>query len=290
MSPETATRGRRPDGGDEPPSLELYGRALRDYHAGDRDAVMLLHSSLGEHDEIPASLFFREPDDFFPFEEAALALARGRILDAGAGTGVHALRLERRGLDVTAVEIVAAAAEIMRDRGVRRVVEGDMFELDLGRFDTVLMLMNGIGPVGTLVGLERFLERAGRLLRPGGQILVDSGEALVRDEVVGAARPADTTAARPADAAAAAASSQVPEAGRGPEAGGGLAWPGGGSGYPGEAWIRLEYRGEIGAPFRELYVDAETFARRARGAGWRFEPAYEEGGGSYLARLTRSGT
>lgn len=249
----------------EPGSLELYGRALREWYDGDRNATLTLHSDLGEHDEIPVELFFRGPEAFFPFEEAALALARGRVLDLGAGTGVHALPLQRSGFEVTAVERVPEAIEILRDRGVERVIEGDMFALDPGRFDTVLMLMNGIGPVGTLDGLDRFLATAGRLLAPGGQVLVDSGEAVP-------SKPGDD--ASPDDA-----STDDPSTGRwqGPEEGA----------YRGEAWIRLEYRNVVGAPFRELYVDGDTLATRARGAGWRFEPAFEDGTGAYLARLTR---
>lgn len=252
----------------EPGSLELHGRALLDYFEGDLEATLVLHSSLGEHDEIPLGLFFREPADFFPFEAAALPLARGRILDAGAGTGVHALPLQRAGFDVTAIEIVPEAVRIMRARGVRRAVEGDMLEADLGPFDTVLMLMNGVGPVGTLDGLDRFLGRADRLLAAGGQILVDSGEPLLPESPGGGAPDA--------------AGDTAPGAVARPE------WPsGGGTGYPGEAWIRLEYGGLVGAPFRELYVDADTFARRAGAAGWRFDLAYQDGTGGYLARLTR---
>lgn len=253
----------KPEAG-TPHSLELYGRALEDYFAGEHGATLGLHSSLGEHDEIPVAVFFREGDELFPFEEAALALARGRVLDAGAGTGVHSLPLQGRGLDVTAVELVPEAVAIMRARGVRRAVQGDMFQLEAGRFDTVLMLMNGIGPVGTLEGLDRFLRRADRLLRPGGQILADSGEALPVAEAGSADEGADESA-----------SPEVPLP------------PVDESAYAGEAWIRLEYGGEIGTAFRELYVDQETFARRARAADWRFQPAFEEGMGSYLARLTR---
>jgi SAM-dependent methyltransferase len=228
-----------------------HARALADFHAGARDTVIRLRSSLGEDDEIPVSIFFRGPEEFFPFETYALDLCRGRVADLGAGTGVHALVLQDRGFDVTAVERLDEGARIMRERGVARIVHGDMFAPGLGTFDTVIMLMNGIGPVGTLAGLDRFLGEAGRLLEPGGQLLVDSGEA----------RPA---------AEADPESWPPPTADR----------------YPGEAWIRLGFGELQGGPFRELYVDAGTLARRARRAGWRCSIVHQEEGG-YLARLTR---
>lgn len=234
-------------------ALAPYGRALREWAAGDREAELVLHSSLGEHEAVPVGLFFREPEELFPAERFALELCRGRVLDLGAGTGLHGLALAERGHEVTAVELLPEAARLVRGHGLP-VVRGDLMTLPFaeGAFDTLLMLMNGIGPAGTLRGLEAFLEATVRVLAPGGQLLVDSAEPLVRPGA------ADAAAAWPPP---------TPEA------------------YPGEAWIRLEYRGETGPPFRELYVDAATLAERARAAGWDARTAFEDGRGGYLARL-----
>ncbi|MFN2420671.1 MAG: class I SAM-dependent methyltransferase [Gemmatimonadota bacterium] len=237
------------------PPLEPHGRALWHYFQGDHGATLRLKSSLGEDDEIPIAVFFRGPEELFPFEAYALELCRGRVLDAGAGTGVHSLILQERGADVSAVEILPQAIEILRGRGVKNVVEGDLFAVELGRFDTMLMLMNGIGPVGTVAGLERFFSRAGELVAPGGQILVDS-----------AAPAPDDVEVRPAA---------------------GVWPPSTDEAYPGEAWIELEYKGAIGEPFRELYVDAETLAAHGARAGWACTIAFGDAEGGYLARLTR---
>ncbi len=233
--------------------LAPYARALSDYAAGDVAASLVVHSSLGECDELPVSVFFRGEEEFFPFDAAALSLCFGRVLDVGAGTGVHALALQQRGQPVRAAEVLPEAVRIMRKRGVRDAVCADLFELREERFDTLLMLMNGIGPVGTLAGLEPFLDRAGRLLAPGGQILVDSGEAQVA--------PAPAHAPR-------------------------WDWPPlTADRYVGEAWIRLEYRDEVAPPFRELYLDSETLIERAAHFGWRCELAYTDETGGYLACL-----
>lgn len=234
-------------------ALAPYAEALSDHHAGAEDVRLRLWSSLGEDDEIPASVFFRSSDDLFPFEVHALELCHGSVLDLGAGTGVHSLELQRRGFDVTTVELVPELVEIQRARGVRRAIQGDLATWAGERFDTVLLLMNGIGPTRTLRGLERFLVHARALAAPGGQILFDSGEAQVEG-------PVD-----PADAAR---------------------WPPTDDGYAGEAWIELGYGGRRGPPFRELYADAEAAAERASRTGWSFSVAFE-GEGSYLARLAR---
>jgi SAM-dependent methyltransferase len=238
-------------------ALAPYARALRDFQAGDVGAVLGIHSDLGEDDEVPAGIFFRGPEGFFPFERMALDLCRGAVLDFGAGTGVHALALQERGFPVIAVEIVPEALAIMRARGVRRAILGDGLTWEGEPVDTLLMMMNGIGPVGTLDGLNRFLARAGRLLKPGGQILVDSGEARRRERGPGSAP---------------------------------ISFPPRTGEYVGEAWIRLEYQGTLGPPFRELYVDSGTLAVRAARAGWRTEVVLIGEGGGYLARLVRAGS
>ena len=43
----------------------------------------------------------------------------GKVLDVGAGVGSHALVLQQRGLDVTAMDISASAVTIMKQRGLK---------------------------------------------------------------------------------------------------------------------------------------------------------------------------
>jgi len=226
-----------------------YVAALRAYHRGDRDVTLRLRSSLGEDESLPASIFFREGDDLFWFDRQALELCRGTVLDLGAGTGVHSLELQARGIDVLAVENSAGLVEIMRERGVRRAIRADFRWWRGPRFDTVLMLMNGIGPTGTLEGLDRFLLHAPGFLRRGGQILLDSAAAIPEASPVAADD-----------------------------------WPPAGA-YPGQAWIDLEFEGRRGRPFRELYADMDMVRERASRAGWKSDVAVE-GDGAFLLRLT----
>jgi hypothetical protein len=228
-----------------------YAAALRAYHDGDEDAGVRLRSSLGEDEVLPSALFFRAGDGLFPFERYAIELARGPVLDLGAGAGVHSLELQGRGLDVLAVEDCGPLVELMRDRGVRRAVRADFRWWRGPRFETVLMLMNGVGPTATLEGLDRFLRHARAFVVDGGQLLIDSAEAVPE----------------PADHGSRAQT-----------------WPASG-GYDGQAWIDLEFAGRRGRPFRELYTDAETLRARAVGAGWTTDVAFEDDG-AFLLRLT----
>lgn len=134
-----------------------------------------MRTDVGGEEEVPVSLFFRAPGEMGPVEAEALRLARGRVLDLGAGPGAHAVPLSRAGFAVTAVEILPEALASLRAGGVADVREGGLEAVGPGeRFDTVLVLMNGLGLAGTRAGLGLFLAGIAARLTRGGQILTDS--------------------------------------------------------------------------------------------------------------------
>jgi len=55
--------------------------------------------------------------------------------------------------------------------------------------------------------------------------------------------------------------------------------------YVGELQYQLEYDGERGPPFPQLFVDPDRLARAARAAGLASEVVWRGSGGTYLARL-----
>ena len=67
------------------------------------------------------------------------------------------------------------SVETMKERGVKKVLEQDFFTLE-GQYDTILMLMNGIGIVGTLERMPEFFRQLDKILAPGGQVLCDSSD------------------------------------------------------------------------------------------------------------------
>ena len=153
---------------------DLWGRALLDYHHGSLKNTLKLHTSFGDPEEVPLWVFFREQHDFEEHELLALDQCQGRVLDIGAGTGCHSLYLQEHGISVTALEQSSGACKVMRSRGVQQVVEQDLFSYNQNGFDTVLILMNGLGLAGTVNNLPAFLNHVMSLLKPDGQILADS--------------------------------------------------------------------------------------------------------------------
>ncbi|NHF58157.1 class I SAM-dependent methyltransferase [Flavobacteriaceae bacterium TP-CH-4] len=155
---------------------DIFGTALLDYQKGAYTEDLITFSSLGEEDVMPLPYLFRNFQQMPPLEQKALKGCEGRILDIGCGAGSHSLVLQERGLDVTAIDHSPGAIETCRIRGVRQTVLCDICSYEGQRFDTLLMLMNGIGIVGTLAQLGPFLDHLKTLLRPGGQLLLDSSD------------------------------------------------------------------------------------------------------------------
>jgi SAM-dependent methyltransferase len=108
-------------------------------------------------------------------ELQALNLVKGSVLDVGAGAGIHALELMDRGNKVLAIDTSTGAISHMKAMGIN-AVQQDFFDFEGGKFDTLLLLMNGIGIAGTLSNLEATLIHAKKLLNPGGKILCDSSD------------------------------------------------------------------------------------------------------------------
>jgi len=238
-----------------PEAWAPLAKALVAYDGGDQGATLRVHSDLGEPELMAVSIFFRSPEELRDVDREALNLVHGRVLDVGAGVGSLSLTLQDRGVDVTAIEVIPEAVDIMVRRGVREARLGWVQDLPASAtFNTILLLMNGAALAGTMAGLPPLLRALGRLLAPGGQLLLDSTD-LIQTGGGESEIPGD-------------------EEGR----------------YPGELHYQMEFRGERGAPFPQLFVDPVTLEATASEEGWMTELVREEEAGGFLAKLTRAST
>ena len=227
------------------------GHAIADFHATGKAARLRVFSPMFDEDEIPVTTLFRSIEDMPVVEQEALKAASGKILDVGGGSGCHSLALQEMGKAVTAIDISPLAVATMRERGVRDVREQDFFTFD-GQFDTILMLMNGIGIVGSLARMDAFFMQVDHLLAPGGQLLCDSSDiCYVFEDEDGFI---DLT---------------------------------GIEGYYGELTYRMQYKDIKGEPFPWLFIDPETLREQAAAHGFQCDILAHGEHYDYLARLTR---
>ncbi|WP_078011306.1 class I SAM-dependent methyltransferase [Hymenobacter sp. CRA2] len=239
-------------------TFDPIGAALLDFVGGHAKATITVHSNVAEDEPLPAQYFFRTLWEMPELERAALDECRGRVLDLGAGAGAHALELQNRGFSVKAVDVSAGAVQVMQQRGVQEVARHDIFELSTRstdeRYDTILMLMNGLGLTGTLEGLEKFLQLAHPLLNPGGQILATSSDISYLYEDEDGALVFDLN---------------------GP--------------YYGEVEYQMSYQEQTGPMFHWLFADPTIVQDYAEAAGYEVEFVDEDDQQQFLVRLTRIG-
>lgn len=156
---------------------DIFGKALQTYFQNPKKQNLTTWTNLTEEDDVPISYFFRLYDEMPALEQKALALASGKILDVGCGSGSHSLYLQNeRALDVTGLDISEGAIEVAKERGVKQTHCSSIWDFNKAKYDTILLLMNGMGIAKTTIELPALLTHLKGLLAPKGSILVDSSD------------------------------------------------------------------------------------------------------------------
>lgn len=234
-------------------NTDILGSALMAfYYDDDQDKLMILADQM-EIDEMPIAYYFRNFNIMPEIEKRALKRCAGKVLDVGAGGGSHALWLQSQNISVTALDISVGCIRVMKDRGVKSVINHDILDFKHQKFDTILLLMNGIGISKNLDRLNDFLTHLKTLLNENGQVLFDSADLqyLYTDED------------------------------------GSMLLDLNGS-YYGEMSFRFAYKGIKGPWFKWLYIDEFLMEEYSNKAGFNMEIIYRGDSFNYLARLTHS--
>ena len=185
-----------------------------------------------------------------PLEQEALQIAKGSILDVGAGSGCHSIALKEMGKESFAIDISPLSVAVMRERGVD-AANINLFDLSFtSRFDTILMLMNGSGIIGRLQNIGEFFKRIKTLLNPGGCVLMDSSDLKYLFEDEDGNFEIDNT-----------------------------------DGYYGEVDFSMRYKNIKGESFDWLYIDFDTLSLYASQYGFKAELVKKGEHYDYLAKL-----
>lgn len=228
---------------------DLMGKAIWDYYYNNSPEDILTETTISEQDILPVAYLFRSFEEMPPVEQKAMELSFGKVLDAGAAAGAHSIYLQnQKGLDVTALDISKLSIEICEKRGIKKCVHGNLLEFNQGKFDTILLMMNGTGVFENTSKVDIYLQKLKTLLEPSGQILVDSTDIIYmygnEDGII------------------------MPE-----------------HIYYGEVEFFVSYKGEDEDPFTMLYLDFDIFSKMAVKNGYKIKKVFKDGF-SYLAKLT----
>lgn len=225
------------------------GKAIQEYADKRRPEDIIVTSDICDDDIIPIEVLFRKYDEMPEIEQQALKLAKGKILDVGAGAGAHATYLQDLGMDVECIDVSPGAVEFLKANELK-AERINFFSLKGKQYDTVLMLMNGIGIAGKLSNLETTLAHAKTLMKPGGKIICDSSDIryLYEDED-------------------------------------GSLWIDLNTDYYGNFRFQMKYKKEKGPWFDWLYVDFDSLFQAAKNVGLKARRVVEIDD-HYLAEIT----
>ena len=231
-----------------------YTDALADYLNGKHDATILVLRDDGYTQEMHIEEFFTRQTEFSDLECVALEHCNGRVLDVGAGAGRHSLELQRRGLEVCAIDVSPAAVDIMKKRGVMDARCGELYDFEYLQFDTLLFMMNGIGIVGSLEGLERLLACFDHFIAAGGHMIFDSWDFRNTGKEIHQIYYGKSAIGLP---------------------------------YPGETRYRLQYNDVIGLPINWLFIDSDTLSMIVSKNDLKCRILGRNDKGQFLAELSR---
>jgi hypothetical protein len=228
------------------------GRAVYDFHFNSINQPIIVHSVDFDDDTIDPSYLFR-PYRLMPaLEKKAMTLCKGAILDVGACAGAHSLYLQSKGFEVTALETSALCCDVLKSRGLMKVIQQDIYKFANQKFDTILLLMNGTGIAGVLSGLEVLLHHLSSLLHPEGQILIDSSDLIYLFEQEDGSAVIDISAEQ----------------------------------YYGELVFQTEYNGWFSPPFPWLYVDLSNLENAIEKNQLKLNKVFRGQHYDYLAQIT----
>ena len=225
------------------------GYAIHDFDKDLSNANIIVKSDLCEDDVLPVPYLFRDFNEMPEIEQFALMSCEGRVLDIGAGAGCHSFFLQNSGQEVLAIDRSAGAVKFLKSRGIN-ALHIDFMKFSGEKFDTILLLMNGIGLAGSLEKLPQVLNHLKGLLNENGTIFCDSTDInymFTNDD--------------------------------------GSVWMDLNSNYYGEMNFNMQYKGVESGWFPWLYIDPQKLTDYGNKAGMDVEVVLEGDNNHYLAEL-----
>lgn len=236
---------------------DAFGQEIYAYWQGDPDLVEIIERDDGYVDaSYGPALYFAPFAQWWPIEQEAMSLVRGRVLDVGCGAGRVALHLQEQGHEVVAIDNSPLAIEVCRQRGVRdaRLLSITETSARLGPFATIVMLGNNLGLFGSPRRAHWLLRRWKAMTTPDAQIIAATLDPTQTDNP-------DHLAYHERNR----------QRGR----------------LPGQVRIRVRFRRVVGRWFDYLFVSRAELADIVAGTGWRVARTLDSEGPQYVAILEK---
>ena len=204
-----------------------------------------------------ALAYFADFKDWPKIEKQAIKLAKGKILDIGAGAGRVSLYLQKRDFDVLAIDNSPLAIKVCKKRGVKNAevlpIE-KISRLKPDTFDTVIMFGNNFGLFGSCKKAKTLLKKLHKITTPSALILAESNDVYKTDDPVHLSYHKFNE-----------------KRGR----------------MPGQLRIRIRFRNFIGDWFDYLLVSKHQMKDILKGTGWKVRKFIDSDKSIYIAVIEK---
>jgi hypothetical protein len=140
-------------------SSDPYGRAIRDHYLGEREEPLVDRDGADSREHPIEAFYFGAVTGDSEDQQWVDSWLDGPLLDMGAGVGSQALYWQDQ-FETVAIDVSAPLVETMRDRGVEKSVQADMFALresfERGRFRSAHAAGTQLELAGSMQGSGSF--------------------------------------------------------------------------------------------------------------------------------------
>ena len=225
------------------------GVAILEFEKNGFSENITVHSDICDDDVLPVPYLFRTFKQMPELEKQAVKLCKGYVLEVGSGAGCHAQYLKSQNFKTFSIDTSEGAISYLKSKNIP-CENIEFLNYNATKFDTILILMNGLGLAGKLHKIEAFLLHAKSLLNKNGCIITDSSDIryLYEDDEGGV-------------------------------------WIDLNSKYPGEMEFQMEYKKHKTDWFSWVYIDFETLESICTKIGLKATKIMEDDNFHYLTKI-----
>lgn len=156
-----------------------YGQAMWAYFKG-RESYEIIERDDGYFSlSGGAENYFAEYKDWPEHQKKGINFAKGKVLDIGCGAGRNSLYLQKKGIDVTGIDISPLAIKVCKARGLKKakILQIDQInKFKPGSFDTIIMYGNNFGLFGSFNKARKLLKTMHKITSPNALIIAESND------------------------------------------------------------------------------------------------------------------
>lgn len=202
-------------------------------------------------------MYFLQYEDWPVFERKAMESVKGRVLDIGCGAGRHSLHLQKKGLNVLGIDSSPLAIKICGLIGIKKARVMSIEEVDFkpDSFDTIIMMGNNFGLLGSFEKARKLLKRFHKMTSKNGLIIASTRDTYKTEN------PDHLEYHR-----------LNRERGR----------------MSGQLRIRVRFRKYVGRWFDYLIVSKKEMQEILKGTGWKIKEFIDSDNSEYIAIIEKS--